>query len=151
MIASTIRDVWSHRPRLSLAFWFSFVLLYLIGFVAIAALANPTLDEFLLTADAPQIIAIKLNYVRLPAILVIMLMFPLLLWKSLEMTLWLMRLATASAIVFYIDDHLILYEIIEYPKLVIFKVALFLRPMAIMAMLWITFELHFRLKLGQQT
>jgi hypothetical protein len=59
-----------------------------------------------------------------------------------------MRYATAIAVFFYIDDHLVLYEIIGFPERATVKLAIFLRPIIIMAMLWMTFELHFKAKVG---
>ena len=150
MLASTTRIIWGSRPKLSVPFWIASTVLYATGFVAIFALINPVVYQFLQAAQAPQLVAIKLNLIRLPLIFLVLFAFPFLLWNSLERALLLMKFATAVVIVVYIDDHLVLYELVGYPKLAIFKIALFLRPIAVMALLWITFELHFRVKIGQQ-
>lgn len=149
MLLSTIRRIWASKPKLSLAFWTAFALLYAIGFFAIIVFINPLIDEALLALGAPHIVSFKLNLIRLPIICLVLLALPYLLWSSLARALLLMKFATAVSIVIYIDDYLVLYEIVGYPKLAIFKIALFLRPIAIMAVLWITFELQFRVKIGQ--
>ena len=149
VLATTVQRIWHNRPRLSSIFWFSTISLYLIGLVAISALVHPTLNEIFQNAKAHELVVVKLNYVRLPLIFLIMAVFPVLLWNSLGRTLSFMRLATAAVIFNYIDDHLVLFEIVSYPRVPIFKLALFLRPFAIMAMLWITFELYFRVQLGE--
>ena len=149
MLASTIRRVWGSRPKLSLPFWIASTVLYAIGFFAIVALINPVVYQFLQAAQVPQIVAIKLNLIRLPLICLVLFAFPFLLWNSLEQALLLVKFVTALVIVFYIDDHLVLYELTGYPKSAIVKISLFLRPIAVMALLWITFELHFRVKIGQ--
>jgi hypothetical protein len=74
--------------------------------------------------------------------------FPFLLWHSRRYALNFIGFFTAGATVMYIDDHPVLYEIIQYPKLPIIQLTLFLQPLAIMSLAWMTFELHFRAKNG---
>lgn len=151
MLAAGIRSAWNNKPKLSRVFWLSAAIFYIVGVVAIFALANPTVNAFLEAANAPKLVALKLNYIRLPIVCLSLIVFPFLLWTSLTRTLIFLRLVTAALVIVYIDDHLVLYKIIEYPNLPIFQFALFLRPFAIMAMFWMTFEVHYRLKYGEQT
>lgn len=151
MLATWIRSAWSNKPKFSHIFWLSTAIVYIVGVVAIVALLNPTINAFLETADAPELVAVKLNYVRLPFVCLSLIVFPLLLWTSLVRTLIFLRIAVAAVVFAYIDDHLVLYNIIEYPNLAIFQLALFLRPLAIMALLWMTFEVHYRLKFEEPT
>lgn len=151
MLATGIRSAWSNKPKLSSVFWLSAAIFYIVGVVAIFALVNPTVNAFLEAANAPKLVALKLNYIRLPIVCLSLIVFPFLLWTSLTRTLIFLRLVTAALVIVYIDDHLVLYKIIEYPNLPIFQFALFLRPFAIMAMFWMTFEVHYRLKYGEQT
>lgn len=151
MLATWIRNAWNNKPKFSRLFWLSTAIVYIVGVVAIVALINPTVNAFLEAADAPKLVALKLNYVRLPVVCLSLFVFPFLLWTSLARTLIFLRLVTAALVFAYIDDHLVLYKIIEYPNLPIFQFALFLRPLAIMAMVWMTFEVHFRLKFGEPT
>lgn len=150
MLNHTTHKACHNKPKLSVVFWIAFLTVYLIGFLAIASLTNAALYDILETSDAPLSVAIKMEYVRLPLIVFVLSVLPVLLWKSLARALLLLKLATAIAIVIYVDDHLVLYEIAGYPSLFMFKMALFLRPVAIMALLWMSFELHFRAKIGQQ-
>jgi hypothetical protein len=148
MIAVKLHEIWNNKPKLSLIFWFAFVLVYVIGFVAVAAISNPAVYEFLEVVDAPEVVAIKMSFIRLPIIVLALLSFPILLWKSFKRALLFLKIITAVVIVVYLDDHLVLYEFVGYPQLAIFKIAIFLRPFAIMALLWMTFELHFIVKIG---
>ncbi len=84
----------------------------------------------------------------MPAICVGLVVFPFLLWQSRRYALNFIGFFTAEAAVMYIDDHLVLYEIIQYPELPIIQLTLFMQPLAIMALAWMTFELHFRSKNG---
>jgi hypothetical protein len=148
MLTRLTLKIWHDRPRLSPVFWFCTVFVYLVASLAIASLLSPALDEVLLRQNAPEIIAIKLNYIRLPGICLCLAVFPFLLWRSRRYALNFVSFFTAGAAVIYIDDHMVLYEIIQYPKLPIIQLALFFQPLAIMALVWMTFELHFRAKNG---
>jgi hypothetical protein len=136
------------KPDMSFAFWFSFTFVYLGGFIAIVALVSPGIVEFFSTKENHVFAGIKIIYVRLPLLITLLTVFPILLFKSVTKALWFMRYATAIAVFFYIDDHLVLYEIIGFPERATVKLAIFLRPIIIMAMLWMTFELHFKAKVG---
>lgn len=148
MLSRLTLKVWHDRPRLSPVFWFCTVFVYFVAALAVSTLLSPAVDEVLLRQNAPEIIAIKLNYIRLPAICVGLVVFPFLLWQSRRYALNFIGFFTAGAAVMYIDDHLVLYEIIQYPKLPIIQLTLFMQPLAIMALAWMTFELHFRSKNG---
>jgi hypothetical protein len=46
----------------------------------------------------------------------------------------------------YIDDQLVLYDVLDYPDLPLVQTVLFLRPILIIGLVWMCFELNFRLK-----
>jgi hypothetical protein len=48
----------------------------------------------------------------------------------------------------YIDDYLVLYDIVQYPDMGLVKVVFALRPFVITALAWMCLELDFRVKNG---
>ena len=53
---------------------------------------------------------------------------------------------TGWAIVMYIDDHFVLYALIEDPKQIVVEIFQKMRPILIISLLWMSFELHVRHK-----
>ena len=109
---------------------------------------SPDVEGLLLRENDHESLAIKMNYVRLPAICIGISLLPILLWKSFRYALNLIRFYAAFVAFNYIDDHLVLYDVIQYPDVPVIQLALFLQPFAIMALLWMAFELQFRIKNG---
>ena len=148
MLAELTHKIWHGRPRLSPVFWLCLLFINIVSFLAIMGIQSPDVEGLLLRENDHESLAIKMNYVRLPAICIGISLLPILLWKSFRYALNLIRFYAAFVAFNYIDDHLVLYDVIQYPDVPVIQLALFLQPFAIMALLWMAFELQFRIKNG---
>ena len=148
MLAELTHKIWRGRPRLSPVFWLCLLFVYIVAVLAIVGIQSPDVDGLLLRENDHEGLAIKMNYVRLPAICFGLALLPILLWTSVRYALHLTRFYAAFVAFNYIDDHLVLYDVIQYPDTPVIQLALFLRPFAIMALLWMAFELQFRITNG---
>lgn len=148
MLAELTHKIWHGRPRLSPVFWLCLLFINIVSFLAIMGIQSLDVEGLLLRENDHESLAIKMNYVRLPAICIGISLLPILLWKSFRYALNLTRFYAAFVAFNYIDDHLVLYDVIQYPDAPVVQLALFLRPFAIMALLWMAFELQFRIKNG---
>jgi hypothetical protein len=148
MLAELTHKIWHGRPRLSPVFWLCLLFAYIVAVLAVVGIQSPDVEGLLLRENDHESLAIKLNYVRLPAICIGLSLFPILLRKSFRYALNLIRFYIAFVVFNYIDDHLVLYDVIQYPDAPVVQLALFLRPFTIMALLWMAFELQFRIKNG---
>ena len=143
-----IKRIFVERPRLSVVFWVAFVFVYVVGTLAVLAIVLPDLTAVFEGKNGSQEIAIKLTTIRVSVIVVSMITFPILLWNKSKYSLIFVKIVTAWAICMYIDDHLILYDVLQYPELDLVKIVFALRPFAITALAWICLELDFRAKNG---
>ena len=87
--------------------------------------------------------AVRLTYVRLSIVAVSLVGYPIILFSSLKYTKYVTIALTAWAIAIYIDDHLVLYRIIEYPDRGVVLFIQSIRPMFLVCLLWMSFELTF--------
>ena len=129
--------------ELSKLFWVSLAFVYV--FVILAVYSIVTLPENTFSADSSEQVmaAVKLTYVRLSLTIVSSVVYPILLFSSLKYTKYVTIALTAWAIAIYIDDHLVLYRIIEYPDRGIVVFIQSIRPMFLVCLLWMSFELTF--------
>ena len=129
--------------ELSKLFWVSLAFVYV--FVILAVYSIVTLPENTFSADSSEQVmaAVKLTYVRLSLAVVSSVVYPILLFSSLKYTKYVTIALTAWAIAIYIDDHLVLYRIIEYPDRGIVVFIQSIRPMFLVCLLWMSFELTF--------
>ena len=120
-----------------MAFTYFFLLL---AIYAILTLPKSTFDmdnaEHVMTA-------VRLTYVRLSIAAVSLVGYPVILFSSLKYTKYITIALTAWAIAIYIDDHLVLYRIIEYPDRGIVLFVQSIRPLFLVCLLWMSFELTF--------
>lgn len=86
-------------------------------------------------------IAFKLSKIRVLFIALSMIVYPILLYTSLNWSKYFTIAVTAWAVAMYIDDHLVLYRIIEYPERGIVALLQAIRPILIISLLWMSFEL----------
>ena len=129
--------------NLSKLFWTA--LLVANCYVIIATYAIVTHPDNTFDADNQQHIlaAVKLTYVRLTLAIFFMVAYPVILFSSLKYAKYVTIALTAWGIVMYIDDYLVLYEIIEYPKRGLVVVLQSLRPILLICLIWMSFELTF--------
>jgi hypothetical protein len=104
-----------------------------------------TLHPALFDTDSPEkvLATVELAYARMMIIVGALFAYPIVLFSSLKYTKHVTIALTAWAIAMYIDDHLVLYEMIEYPKGGLVGVTLLLRPLLIICLIWMSFELTY--------
>ena len=120
-----------------MAFTYFFLLL---AIYAILTLPKSTFD----VDNAEHVMtAVRLTYVRLSIAAVSLVGYPVLLFSSLKYSKYITIDLTAWAIAIYIDDHLVLYRIIEYPDRGVVLFIQSIRPMFLVCLLWMSFELTF--------
>lgn len=148
MLTNAIKGIWENKPKLSIVFWAACVLVYAVGTLAILAILVPDLDAVLDSENFSNGIAFKLSSIRVSIIAISLAIFPYLLWKKRQIALIFLKVITAWAITMYIDDYLVLYDLIKYPDLAIVKIVFALRPFVIIALAWMCLELNFRSSQG---
>ena len=128
---------------LSKIFWVAMAFSYfflLLAMYAILTLPKSTFD----VDNAEHVMtAVRLTYVRLSIAAVSLVGYPVILFSSLKYTKYITIALTAWAIAIYIDDHLVLYRIIEYPDRGVVLFIQSIRPMFLVCLLWMSFELTF--------
>ena len=128
---------------LSRIFWIALAIVYF--FLGVAAYAILTLPENTFELANPDHVkaAVKLTYVRFAFISVVMVSYPIVLLSSLKYAKFFTIALTAWAIAMYVDDYLVLYRIMEYPERGIVVALLITRPILLVCLLWLSFELTF--------
>ena len=128
---------------LSKIFWAAMAVTYF--FLVLSMYAILTLPESAFDADNAEHVmaAVRLTYVRLAIVAVSLVGYPIILFSSLKYAKYVTIALTAWAIAIYIDDHLVLYRIIEYPDRGVVLFIQSIRPMFLVCLLWMSFELTF--------
>ena len=128
---------------LSKIFWVALAFSYcflLLAMYAILTLPKSTFD----VNNAEHVVtAVRLTYVRLSIVAVSLVGYPIILFSSLKYAKYVTIALTAWAIAIYIDDHLVLYRIIEYPDRGVVLFIQSIRPIFLVCLLWMSFELTF--------
>ena len=128
---------------LSRLFWIALAFTYLFLVLVMYALLSLPENTFDVENPTHIIAAIKLSYVRFSLVFVAMIIYPIILFSSLKYAKYFTILLTAWAIAMYIDDHLVLYSIIEYPSRGVVVFLLSIRPIFLACLIWMSFELTF--------
>ena len=128
---------------LSKIFWAAMAVTYF--FLVLSMYAILTLPESAFDADNAEHVmaAARLTYVRLAIVAVSLVGYPIILFSSLKYAKYVTIALTAWAIAVYIDDHLVLYRIIEYPDRGVVLFIQSIRPIFLVCLLWMSFELTF--------
>jgi hypothetical protein len=128
---------------LSKLFWMALLVCY--SFLIAAMYAIVTVPDGVFETDNPEhvLAAIKLTYVRLTIVAFGLVGYPIVLLSSLKYAKYTTIALTAWAIAIYIDDYLVLYRIIEYPNRRLVVVIQTFRPVLIVCLIWMSFELTF--------
>ena len=131
--------------KLGLSRIFLIALAFTYLFLVLVMYALLSLPENTFDVENPThiIAAIKLSYVRFSFVFVAMIIYPIILFSSLKYAKYFTILLTAWAIAMYIDDHLVLYSIIEYPSRGVVVFLLSIRPIFLACLIWMSFELTF--------
>jgi hypothetical protein len=104
-----------------------------------------TLHPSMFDIDSPKkvLATVELADARMMIIVGVLFGYPIVLFSSLKYAKHVTIALTAWAIAMYIDDYLVLYKIIEYPKGVLVSSTLLLRPILIICLIWMSFELTY--------
>jgi hypothetical protein len=129
--------------RLSKVFWLALAFTYIFLILTVYGLLTLPQDTFDTDNSEHVRAAVKLTYVRFSLIAVSMVTYPIILFGSLKYAKYFTIALTAWAIAIYIDDYLVLYRIIEYPKRGIIVILQLIRPILLVCLLWMSFELTF--------
>ena len=129
--------------RLSKVFWLALAFTYIFLILTVYALLTLPQDTFDTDNSEHVRAAVKLTYVRFSLVAVSMVTYPIILFSSLKYAKYFTIALTAWAIAMYIDDYLVLYRIIEYPKRGIIVILQLIRPILLVCLLWMSFELTF--------
>ena len=134
---------------LTKVFWVALAFSYF--FLLLAMYAILTLPKSTFDADNAEHVmaAVKLTYVRLSIVAVSLVGYPIILLSSLKYAKYVTIALTAWAIAVYIDDHLVLYRIIEYPERGVVLFIQSIRPISLVCLLWMSFELTFTKSKGR--
>ena len=128
---------------LSKIFWVAMAFTYFFLLLAIYAILTLPKSTFDMDSAVHVMSALRLTYVRLSIAAVSLVGYPVILFSSLKYTKYITIALTAWAIAIYIDDHLVLYRIIEYPDRGIVLFVQSIRPLFLVCLLWMSFELTF--------
>ena len=132
------------NTEVSKLFWFSMSIAYSFCFSALYIYS--TIPEYLLELDNTiQInLTMKLATVRLAIIALALVAYPIILFRFFKYAKYFTVALTAWAVAIYIDDYLVLSEIIKYPESQLISLIQSLRPIMIASLFWMSIELVFR-------
>ncbi|MDB4219909.1 hypothetical protein N9791_00085 [bacterium] len=132
------------NPQPSKFFWFSMSIAYAFCFSALYTYA--TIPEYILELNntAQIIITMKLATVRLVIVAIVLLAYPVILFRFFKYAKYFTIALTAWAVAIYIDDVFVLTEVIQYPESGLISFVQSLRPILIASLLWMSIELVFR-------
>ena len=128
---------------LTKVFWVALAFSYLFLLLAMYAILTHPKNTFDMDNAAHVMTAVKLTYVRLSIVAISLVFYPIILFNYKKYIKYVTIALTAWAIAVYIDDHLVLYRIIEYPDRGIVVFIQSIRPMFLVCLLWMSFELTF--------
>jgi len=130
--------------QLSKFFWFSMSIAYAFCFSALYTYT--TIPEHTLELNNTDQIIITMNLatVRLVIVAIVLLAYPVILFRFFEYAKYFTVALTAWAIAIYIDDTFVLSEVIQYPESGLISLIQSLRPIMIACLLWMSIELTYR-------
>jgi len=128
---------------LTKVFWVALAFSYLFLLLAMYAILTLPKSTFDVNNAEHVVTAVRLTYVRLSIVAVSLVGYPIILFSSLKYTKYVTIALTAWAIAIYVDDYLVLYRIIEYPDRGIVLFVQSIRPLFLVCLLWMSFELTF--------
>ncbi len=129
--------------QLSKAFWIALSIVYSYClFVLYVFVISP--GDVLNPEIATQYyFAIKLTTVRLVVIVFGLIAYPVILSWFLKYAKYVTVALTVWAFIMYIEDRFVLYSMVEYPPGSLIDAVHLLRPISIVSLIWMCFELTF--------
>ena len=129
--------------QLSKAFWITISIVYSYClFVLYVFLISPGY-VFNLEIATQYYFAIKLIYCSFGGYSFCIIAYPVILSRFLKYAKYVTVALTAWAFIMYFEDYFILYSMIEYPEGSLIDVVHLLRPIFIISLIWMCFELIF--------
>ena len=133
-----------HYLELSKFFWLSMSITYAFCFSKLYTyLTIPELNVELNNVDQ-IIITMKLATVRLGIVVMVLSVYPVILFRFFKYAKYLTVALTAWAVAIYIDDVFVLTDVIQYPDSGLIPLIESFRPIMITCLLWMSIELTFR-------
>jgi hypothetical protein len=130
--------------ELTIIFWVAMSISYAFCFSALYAYA--TLPEHLLDPNNTAKIkaTLKLSTIRLVIVSLALIAYPIILLKYFKYAKYVTVALTFWATSIYIDDYFVLMGIVEYPDSGLISLVQSSRPIIILSLIWMSFELTFR-------
>ena len=132
------------NPQLSNFFWLSMSIAYAFCFSSLYTYSTIPEYTFELNNNAQINITMKLATVRLVIVATALLAYPIILFRFFKYAKYFTVALTAWAVTIYIDDIFVLTEVIKYPESGLITSIQSLRPILIVSLLLMSFELVFR-------
>ncbi|MBT6266474.1 MAG: hypothetical protein HOI86_02160 [Tateyamaria sp.] len=130
--------------KLSRVFWLSIITVYVFFIVAFYSLTAEFKNSYN-SENAEQLYAaIKLTSVRFVGISIILIGYPFILLRNTQHAKYLTIALTVWVIAMYIDDHVVLYRMIEYSDRGLFALVQWCRPIVIISLVCMSIEFTLR-------
>ena len=120
---------------MSIVYAYCFFLLYTFSILLVDLLDPDTATQYY--------IAMKITSVRLVVLVFGLIAYPIILSRFLKYAKYVTVALTAWAFIMYIEDYFVFYRLIEYPHGGLIDIADLLRPILIISLIWMCFELIF--------
>jgi len=121
---------------LSIVYFYCLFLMY----AAFLILSGDLLDSY---TEMKMVDAKKLTGVRLVVMVFVLIGYPVILSRFSKYAKCVTVALTAWATIMYIEDYFVLYGMIEYPEAKLIALVQSLRPVFILSLIWMCFELTF--------
>ncbi len=129
--------------QLPKAFWVSIIICHTFCLLAFFVLVTETFDPLASNYVLNNHAVTKLTSIRLAILMFGLLSISFTLKYSFTYAKYVTVALTAWAIAMYVDDHLVLYNMVEYPEGGVIALVQSLRPIFIISLIWMFFELTF--------
>ena len=130
--------------ELTIIFWVAMSITYAFCFSALSAYV--TLPEHLLDPNNTAKIkaTLRLSTIRLVIVSLSLIAYPIVFFKFFKYAKYVTVALTSWATTIYIDDYFVLVGIVEYPDSGLISLIQSLRPIIILSLILMSFELIFR-------
>ncbi len=129
--------------QLSKAFWIALSIVYSYCLLVLYVFVISPGDVLNPEIATQYYFAIKLTTVRLVVIVFGLIAYPVILSWFLKYAKYVTVALTVWAFIMYIEDRFVLYSMVEYPPGSLIDAVQLLRPISIVSLIWMCFELTF--------
>ncbi len=129
--------------QLSKAFWIALSIVYSYCLLVLYVFVISPGDVLNPEIATQYYFAIKLTTVRLVVIVFGLIAYPVILSWFLKYAKYVTVALTVWAFIMYIEDRFVLYSMVEYPPGSLIDAVHLLRPISIVSLIWMCFELTF--------